>query len=109
MLVVLLALGSFFLFPQLEKLEPRQAAASNRFDPPVGQAVPPANSSAVPRCHALPLCTRPTMANRPPYLPASRTPSFFNIVIIGHQFVKADCSKFSPTNPVNRNHPGCTQ
>lgn len=29
------------------------------------------------------------------------SPSFFRIVIIGHQSVKADCSRFNPTKAVN--------
>lgn len=29
-------------------------------------------------------------------------PHFFNIVIIGHQFVNADCRRLAPTNAVNQ-------
>jgi hypothetical protein len=37
------------------------------------------------------------------------TPVFRRMVIIGHQFVKADWSRFKPTKAVNRNQYGFTQ
>jgi len=37
------------------------------------------------------------------------TPSFLSTVIIGHQLVKADWNRFSPTKAVKANHPGWTQ
>jgi hypothetical protein len=36
----------------------------------------------------------------------SCTPNLRKIVIMGHQFVKADCAKLSPTNPVNNSQYG---
>jgi hypothetical protein len=36
-------------------------------------------------------------------------PALRRIVIIGHQFVKADWNKFRPTKPVNKNQYGLTQ
>jgi hypothetical protein len=30
--------------------------------------------------------------------------NFFRMLIIGHQLVNADCSKFAPTNAVNQYH-----
>jgi hypothetical protein len=35
-------------------------------------------------------------------------PSFFKSHIMGHQFVKADCNRFSPMNAVNQSHSGLT-
>jgi hypothetical protein len=37
------------------------------------------------------------------------TPDFRKIAIIGHQLVKADWARFSPTNAVNKNQYGLTQ
>jgi len=37
------------------------------------------------------------------------TPALRRIVIIGHQFVKADWNKFKPTKAVNRYQYGLTQ
>jgi hypothetical protein len=37
------------------------------------------------------------------------TPTFRRIVIIGHQFVKADWKRFKPTKAVKRNQYGLTQ
>jgi hypothetical protein len=37
------------------------------------------------------------------------TPAFRRIVIIGHQFVKADWKRFQPTKAVKRNQYGLTQ
>ena len=37
------------------------------------------------------------------------TPALRRIVIIGHQFVKADWKRFNPTKAVKRNQYGLTQ
>jgi hypothetical protein len=37
------------------------------------------------------------------------TPALRRIVIIGHQFVKADWKRFRPTKAVNKNQDGLTQ
>lgn len=37
------------------------------------------------------------------------TPALRRMVIIGHQFVKADWNRFRPTNAVKRNQYGLTQ
>jgi hypothetical protein len=37
------------------------------------------------------------------------TPALQRIAIMGHQFVKADWNKFSPTNAVNKYQYGLTQ
>jgi len=34
--------------------------------------------------------------------------TFLSIAIIGHRFVKADCSRFAPTNAVNQSQWGLT-